>query len=155
MLSSLHLSLYLIIQVSPSGRMLRQWICLNNSPYFWRPNICSTIFYRSPMALHTLRILIVLHNSSDFIPHLSISQNHCWKILIWSWYYNWRSWTTQRIFQGTKHCSGSAFDKSLHNGYSFVPTSLIHCVDQWCLQAIHYKYIWGGFLAQLSSNYSQ
>ena len=110
---------------------------------------CFNLCFLIPIALYTSWILIGLHQPSENVFHLSISWNNRWKLLMCSGDRNWRPLTIQRLFRMAKYCQLSRFDEPLHNVYTWVPTSLIHCGGKQCFQVIHDENNRGGFPYQI------
>ena len=70
-------------------------------------------------------------------------KNMVGKLLMLTWYYNWRPWTIHQICREDEHYLCSRFDELLHNGSTLILTSLIHCGSQQCFHAVYDQCIGG------------
>ena len=75
--------------------------------------------------IHAYLLACIFHMKNVF--HVSKFQKHLLKVPMWDWYSNRWSWPIHRLFRMTKYWRGSRFNKPLHNGSIYIPTSLIHC----------------------------
>ena len=101
--------------------------------YCLRVYKCSKLCWLIHMDLHTLWILIGIQNLSDNFSAYSYPKTTNKKLIMCTWYYNWQSWTIQRLCLVSKRIWGYGLAKSIHNDSTCVTTIPIHWVGKWCL----------------------